>query len=138
MKKHVLLMLLSVVPLSALGWIVGLSIGSAIKRVFAQAPAASITVTSTVTAVAGPVTCTFSAPSKPAFTASCSNAGTVFLTANGTPAAANTAGVVVSGVVSGNNVTAIFTQGLAGTNVLNWSVTASPSGGTAVSQSGTF
>ena len=104
----------------------------------AQTPTASITVATSVTAVAGPITCIFSAPSKPAFTASCSNAGTVFLTANGTPVPANTAGIVVSGVVSGNNVTATFTQGLVGTNVLNWSVTAAPSGGTAVSQSGTF
>ena len=91
----------------------------------------TVTTLRTVTATAGPVTCTFTNPAPPAFQMECKVNGVVRLTQNATPAVGAASGVVGSYVESGENISWIVTQPTAG--VVNWDIAAN-----GVRQTGTF
>jgi len=86
----------------------------------AQQPG-SVTVTNTVTAVAGAITCKLSNPAPPAFTLAC-NASGATLTQSATPAVGATSGIVGRFNVGADAVTWIVKQETAG--VVTWQVAA--------------
>ncbi len=87
----------------------------------AQQPG-SVTVTNTVTAVAGAITCTLSNQAPPAFTLACNAAGGATPTQTATPAVGATSGIVGSFNVGADAVTWIVKQENAG--VVTWQVAA--------------
>jgi len=87
----------------------------------AQQPG-TVTVTNTVTAVAGPINCTLSNPSPPAFSMTCSASGGATMKQDATPAIGPTSGIVGSFNVGADTVTWIVKQETAGAGT--WQVTA--------------
>jgi len=101
-----------------------------ITTLAAQQPG-SVTVTNTVTAVAGPVTCTLSNPSPPAFSMMCSAGSGALMKQDATPAIGPTSGIVGSFNVGPDAITWIVKQEVAGT--VTWQVSAN-----GVLKTGTF
>jgi len=87
----------------------------------AQQPG-TVTVTNTVAAVAGPITCTLSNPSPPAFSMACTASGGATLKQDATPAIGPTSGIVGSFNVGADAVTWIVKQETAG--AVTWQVAA--------------
>ncbi|MBK8200293.1 MAG: hypothetical protein IPK75_18255 [Acidobacteria bacterium] len=96
----------------------------------AQQPG-SVTVTNTVTAIAGPITCTLSNPAPPAFSMTCSAPGGATLKQDATPAVGATSGIVGSFNVGADAVTWIVKQETAG--AVTWQV-----GANGVMKAGSF
>lgn len=87
----------------------------------AQQPG-QVTVTNTVTAVAGPITCTLSNPVPPAFAMTCNASGGATLKQDATPAVGAMSGIVGSFNVGADAVTWIVKQEMAG--AVTWQVAA--------------
>lgn len=96
----------------------------------AQQPG-TVTVTNTVTAVAGPITCTLSNPAPPAFSMTCAAPGGATLKQDATPAVGATSGIVGSFNVGADAVTWIVKQETAG--AVTWQV-----GANGVMKAGSF
>lgn len=97
------------------------------------------TTSTTVTAVAGPVTCTFfSASPVPAtgIAVKCADSVTS-VTSSGLPPAGSTSGIVGQLTSAGNSITWAFTLPTAG-GPISYSIVATPSGGTGSTGAGTF
>lgn len=92
-----------------------------ISTLVAQQPG-SVTVTNTITAVAGPVTCTLSNPSPPAFSMACSAGSGALMKQDATPAIGPASGIAGSFNVGPDAVTWIVKQEVAGT--VTWQVSA--------------